>query len=291
MVTALDYSPGAPALVASAAKTGVGTALNPASDVWFTLNHGILTEIFHPFVDTACTRDLELLVTDRQDFFSEEKRDTRSQVTYLSDGVPAFRLINTCEQGRYRLEKLILTDPWRPTLLQQVQFVPLKGELTDYSVYVLLSPHLGNQGGDNSAWIGDYKGVPMLFARRNGLRLALACSAPWRKRSAGFVGMSDGWQDVSQHKQMDWSYERADHGNVALTGEVDLATSGGQFLVALSFGRDEGEAGYPRGRACCRAWRSLERNTCGGGPIGKKTCCRSKVRNSIRRICITSAPR
>ena len=128
---------------APAAKTGVGTALNPASDVWFTLSHGILTEVFHPFVDMACTRDMELLVTDRQDFFSEEKRDTRSEVTYLSDGVPAFRLINTCEQGRYRLEKTILTDPWRSTVLQQVQFVPLKGRLADYSVFVLLSPAPG----------------------------------------------------------------------------------------------------------------------------------------------------
>lgn len=43
---------------------------------------------------------------------------------------------------------------------------------------------------------------------------------------------------------MDWSYERAEHGNVALTGEVDLEASGGQFLFALSFGRGEGEAGY-----------------------------------------------
>ena len=251
MATAFNHPPGAPGSAAHwapSAKTGVGTALNPMSDVWFTLSHGNLTEVFHPFVDMACTRDLGLVVTDRQDFFSDEKRDTRSQVTYLSDGVPAFRLVNTCEQGRYRLEKLVLTDPTRATVLQHVQFVPLKGKWADYSIYVLLSPRLGNQGADNTAWVGDYKGVPMLFAKRNGLALALACSAPWKKRSAGFVGTSDGWQDLSQHKQMDWSYERAEHGNVALTGEVDLEASRGQFLLALSFGRDEGEAGY-RARA------------------------------------------
>lgn len=251
MTTTSDYPPGAPGIPArwaSSAKTGVGTALSTDSDVWFTLSGGILTEVFHPFVDMACMRDLQMLVTDRQDFFSEEKRNTQSQVNYLSDGVPAFRVNNTCEQGRYRFEKLVLTDPKRPTVLQQVRFVPLKGQLADYSVYVLLNPHLDNQGSDNTAWIGDYKGVPMLFAKRNGVALALACSAPWRKRSAGFVGTSDGWQDVSQHKQMAWTYDRAEHGNVALIGEVDIEACGGQFLFALSFGRDEGDAGH-RARA------------------------------------------
>ena len=75
-------------------------------------------------------------------------------------------------------------------------------------------------------------------------RCALACSAPWKNRSAGFVGISDGWQDLSRHKQMEWSYERAEQGNVALTGEVDLEASGGEFLFALSFGRDEIDAGF-----------------------------------------------
>ena len=35
------------------------------------------TEVFYPFVDTACTRDLGLLVTDGKEFFSEEKRGHR----------------------------------------------------------------------------------------------------------------------------------------------------------------------------------------------------------------------
>ena len=51
-------------------------AQRPASRVWFTLSHGILNEIYYPRVDQACTRDLGLIVTDGQDFFSEEKRHT-----------------------------------------------------------------------------------------------------------------------------------------------------------------------------------------------------------------------
>ena len=43
----------------------------------------------------------------------------------------------------------------------------------------------------------------MLFAQRGRLALALACSVPWLKRSAGFVGASDGWQDVSAAQEDD----------------------------------------------------------------------------------------
>ena len=39
-----------------------------------------------------------LIVTDGRDFFSEEKRDADSE--WLADGVPAFRLVNTCRQAR-----------------------------------------------------------------------------------------------------------------------------------------------------------------------------------------------
>ncbi len=236
--------PGIPPRWTSSAKIGAGTALNTASRVWFTLSHGIVNEIYHPRVDQACTRDLGLLVTDGKKFFSEEKRHTQSQVAYLAEGVPAYRLVNTCGEKRYRIEKEILADSKRDTVLQRTRFVPLQGAREDYHLYVLLAPHLSNRGSGNTAWVGDYKGVPMLFAERGGNALALACSAPWLKRSAGYVGASDGWQDLMRHKQMTWTYTRAENGNVALTGEIDLQTSGGNFVLALGFGLNPAEAGH-----------------------------------------------
>ena len=241
-------APGIPPRWTSSAKSGVGTALNPASRVWFTLSHGILNEVYYPRVDQACLRDLGLIVTDGRTFFSEEKRHTHSQVAYLADGAPAYRLVNTCAQGRYRIEKETLADPRRDVVLQRVRFTPLQGALEDYHLYALLAPHLGNRGAGNTAWVGDYKGTPMLFAERGGSALALACSAPWLKLSAGFVGFSDGWQDLARHKQMTWNYARADHGNVALTGEVDLQASTGEWVLALGLGRNPAEAGQ-RARA------------------------------------------
>src|SRR5262245_56304767 len=172
--------PGFPARWTSSAKSGVGTALSPANHVWFTLSHGILNEVYYPRLDLACTRDLGLVVTADDGFFSEEKRDAGSEVSWLEEGVPAFHVRNTCTRGRYRIEKVILTDPHRDVLLQQTRFVPLVGNLADYRLHALLAPHLGNRGAGNSAWVGDYKGVPMLFACRDGTALALACSPPWK---------------------------------------------------------------------------------------------------------------
>jgi glucoamylase len=241
-----SMAPGWPGIAArwtSSAKAGVGTALNLTSRVWFTLSHGIFDEIYYPRVDQACTRDLGLIVCSGETFFSEEKRHTRQAIEAPTPGVPAYKLTNTCLEGKYRIEKEILADPKRDVVLQNTRFTPLQGGLEDYRVYVQLAPHLGNEGMGNTAWIGDYKGVAMLFAERQGTALALACSVPWLKRSAGFVGASDGWQDLNYHKQMTWIYTRAENGNVALTGEVDISQSGGTFLLALGFGANPFEAG------------------------------------------------
>jgi len=95
--------PGIPPRWTSSAKSGAGTAIDTQSRVWFTLSHGIVNEVYFPRLDQANTRDLGLIVTDRRDFFSEEKRDTRSQVEPLAQGVPGYRVTNDCLQGRYRI--------------------------------------------------------------------------------------------------------------------------------------------------------------------------------------------
>jgi glucoamylase len=154
-----------------------------------------------------------------------------------------YELTNTSTDGRYRIEKEVLTDPWRNVVLQKIRFIPLQGSLRDYRLYALLASHLANFGYGNTGWVGDYKGTPMLFAQRDSCALALACSAPWLKRSVGFAGTSDGWKDLSQNFQMTWEYDRAENGNVALTAEIDLEACNGEFLLVLGFGGIWSEAG------------------------------------------------
>lgn len=236
----------------SGAKMGVGTALagsgGATSLVWFTLAHGIFNEVFYPRPDVPCIRDFGMIVTDGKEFLSEEKCHTRHEARYLAEGVPAYRLVNTCHQGRYRIEKTIYAHAHHHVVIQETRFVPLEGELNDYRVFALLTPHLGGCGSENTGWIGTWKGQHMLFARRRAYALALACSAPWANASVGFVGVSDGQQELQRYKELANTYEIAENGNIALTGEVDLSACNGKFVLALAFGETPAEAGH-RARA------------------------------------------
>ena len=76
-MTTLLLAPGKPGIEprwTSSAKIGVGTAMTGACNMWFTISHGIVNEVYFPRIDIASIRDMELLVTDGKDFFSEEKR-------------------------------------------------------------------------------------------------------------------------------------------------------------------------------------------------------------------------
>ena len=289
--------PGIPARWTSSAKSGVGTALGAASRVWFTLSHGILNEIYYPRVDSACTRDLGLIVTDGASYFSEEKRHAHSEVSLLAPGVPAFHLRNTALDGRYRIDKDVLTDPVDATSsLQRVRFVAAgRDRRRTIALYALLAPHLNNHGAGNTAWVGDYKGVPMLFAERDGYALALACSAPWLARSVGFVGSSDGWQQLRAHGRLVTTYERAENGNVAMTGEIDLAASSGEFVLALGFGATPAEAGQHAVSSLITGFDAIEADVHRGAgssgtargtrPVARPIRRRARSSISARRCC------
>lgn len=262
--------PGSPPRWTSSAKDGVGTAIGAGSRVWFTLSHGIFNEIYYPRIDRACTRDMGLIVTNGRDFFSEEKRHAETRTEFLEPAIPVFRVTNTCRQGNYRIEKEILADPWRDAVLQRTRFEPLQENQGPYRLHVLLAPHLGNRGAGNTGWLGDYKGRPMLFAERDGIALALAASVPWNGRSVGFVGQSDGWQDLSRHKTLTWSFERAENGNVALVAEIAWDEPPDHaFDLVLGFGITWAEAAQRASaslfdgfgelkRAYLRGWRSYQ---------------------------------
>ena len=135
-------APGAPGLEprwTSSAKSAVGTALGSDSRIWFTISHGILDEIYAPRLDSACTRDFGLIIT-ANGYFSEEKRDTHNHIEMIEEGVPAFRLVNTAKDGRYRITKTIFSDPLREVVLQDVYFEALEGTLSDYAVHAIIAP-------------------------------------------------------------------------------------------------------------------------------------------------------
>jgi len=244
-------APGAPGeepVWTSAAKSGVGKAINAGSDVVFTISHGIVTEVYYPREDIACIKEIGLVVTDGKDFFSDEKLHTRNDTKMMSNGVPVYRIVNTCLKNKYAIIKEVITDPFHNTLLQRITFRPAENN-TSLNLYALVSPHINNSGNDNNGSIGNYKGINMLFANKDGLTIAVACSEPWLKRSVGYAGASDGRKDLQQHKQMRWEYDNAENGNIVLTGQIDISQRN-EFILAVGFGGTKTEAGN-------RVWSSL----------------------------------
>lgn len=235
-----------------AGKDGVGTALShhgPSdSRVWFTLRDGAFTEIFYPSADLPAVRELRLVVTDAAGRFIDERFDTRQEIRWTELGIPAFDLTNTARDGSFRIEKNALAHPQHDSVLQSTRFVPLVGTLDNFRVFVYLAPQLNDQGKENTAWIDRHRGMQMLFASQSTYALAMACSAPWLTASAGYVGRSDGLSDVRRYGSLRHAYERAESGNVALIGEVDLRACDGRFTIALGFGTGASEAAH-RARA------------------------------------------
>lgn len=232
--------PGLPPMWSPGGKTGVGTAINEHSNVWFSLSHGIVNEVYFPRVDTASIRDMGLIISDGNGYFSEEKTDTNSVVSWFEPGVPGFRLTNTAKNGKYKITKQVITDPNRDSLLVSHTFTVLEEGLK-LNLYNLLAPHLANQGYGNSAWVEEKDGQLTLLAQREDCVLACLCNYPFLQASAGYVGLSDGWQDIKQHKILTNQYSLAKDGNVALVSQIDLAKSH-EFVISIGFGSDRAEA-------------------------------------------------
>ena len=220
----------------SSAKDGIGTAYSASAPVWFTLSHGIVNEIYFPHVDTPNTRDLQFLITDGETFCHEEKRDLDHLTEYPEQNALLYRLTNTERTGRYRIIKEIIVEPHSSALI-----IHTRVEISDTSlreklrIYVLLAPHLNGTGKNNSARWHDIGGRKIIHAWRDPIHLALGCTPGFTRRSVGFAGTSDGWQDLMGNFKMDWEFDTAEDGNIAVLGEIDLST-GLEFTLAVAFG-------------------------------------------------------
>jgi glucoamylase len=220
----------------SSAKDGVGTAYNTASGVWFTLSHGIINEIYFPHVDLPNTRDLQFLITDGESFCHEEKRDLIHRIEYPEQDALLYRLINSDREGRYRLVKEIIVDPHSSVLLMHTRLDVLDPKLQGkLHLYALLATHMKGTGKNNSAKLCGVGGRKLIEAHREDIDLSFGCLPDFVRRSVGYVGFSDGWQDLMDNFKMDWEFDQVVDGNIALMGEVDLS-DGMEFTLGVGFG-------------------------------------------------------
>ena len=216
-------------------KDGVGTAYSGGSRIWFTIFQGVITETYFPTVDRPQLRDLQYLVTDGETFFHEEKRHLQTRVERGSAHALYFSVTNSDPAGRYSIIKEIITHPHHACLLQKTRIEGSDDFLSKLRLYVLCAPHLEVGGWNNNGYVKEIGGRKLLVAEKHGTWLVLGTTVPFSRLSCGYVAASDGWTDLAGNFQMDWEFDEAPDGNIALTGELDLKGRR-EFTTGLAFG-------------------------------------------------------
>jgi glucoamylase len=227
--------PGIPPRWTRSAKDAIGTARSAASRVWFTISRGVVNEVYYPTVDQPQIRDLQYLITDGTSFFHDERRQTNVETEYLNHDVLGVMVRNNDTEGRYTIEKEIITDPNRACVLIRTKVIANPEVLPRLRLFALLAPHLDVGGWGNYGHVAVQSGREVLVANKGGVWLALAATIPFVRRSCGYVGRSDGWTDLATNLVMDWDFDAAEDGNIALTGQLDLAVAQ-EFVLGLAFG-------------------------------------------------------
>ena len=230
-------------------KDGIGTAASSGSTLWFTIAKGIVTEVYYPTIDLPQIRDLQYLATDGATFFHDERRGCENMHETISSGALGYRITNTSHPTpggqTYQIVKQVISTPSSPCLLVHTRLSvphPLKEKL---KLYALLAPHLDGTGYQNSGWAADTPYGKILVAQSQHCPrtwLAMAATIPFLQCSCGIVGVTDGWQDLQGNAVpgnrpfiMDWSFDSAINGNIALTGQLDISKAD-EFVLALAFG-------------------------------------------------------
>jgi glucoamylase len=234
---AAQTAPGAPgdnAVWTPADKDGFGTSTTTTSKVWHTLESGRLTEVYYPDLNTPSIRSLDFIVSDGKTFAQRDSTAANRSVELADSRSLTYRQIDE-EPGRFRITKTYVTDPARNALLVNVHFESLNGKAL--ALYALLDPGLGNDGMDDS---GSTNGAA-LVASDSGSPVASAMTATpaFTQTSSGYLGASDGWQDL-QDFRMDWSYDSAPNGNLVQTGKTVLngRRNSQDLTLAIGFGSD-----------------------------------------------------
>ena len=236
-VAATGPAPGGPGTAATwvpGDKVGFGTARGTASKVWYTLSRGKLSEVYYPRIDTPSVRDSQFLVTDGATFTDREDSDARSRVQLVDARSLTYRLTSTARSGAWRLTKTFVTDPRRSTVLEKVRFESLTGK--PLQLFLLHDPALDMTGDDDTGRSGP--GGSLLSSDGSSVASAVVSRPAMTATSSGYLGTSDGWQDLREDHRMDWTWTADQPGNVVQTGRLPLTGLRGhrRATVAIGFG-------------------------------------------------------
>src|SRR5271165_3913403 len=218
-------------------KTGFGTSYTTASNVWFTLQGGRLSEVYYPRIDTPSVRNLDFVVTDGQSF-AIRAQDASTSTRLVNPESLTYQIVSTDTANRWRLTTTYVTDPSRATLLIDVEFTSLNGR--PYQLYAVYQPQLNNphvEAHINESGVTDTQGKALLASDAQGqVASALVASPAFTETSNGYLGTSDGGTDLSQHFHLTTHYSSSPQGTVVQTGRLPLTGLADSRHVTLALG-------------------------------------------------------
>ncbi len=262
-------------------KDCLGTARNTTSKVWFTVAHGVLSDVYYPTADNTNVETLQYIVTDGSTFTDLQTRDTTYTVRELDEHSQALdcEVETTAKSGKYRIITDYLTDPMQNTVVMRVHFIALVGDVSAYRLYVRYDPSINGNGGGGSGNGGGDTGtidtstghtVPVAFdtvTTSNAFNRtyavpvysALNASAPFLQTSNGFAGQpSDGLVQLDAAHALTALFSQANDGNLVQTAQVDIAHYH-QFTLALGFGTSQIDAVNSTAASLSRSFRQIQR--------------------------------
>ena len=173
--------------------------------LWVTVGHGIVNEIYWPSTGGRSTATSASTSSARTaGSTSSGSAATRCRSRRLP-AAPHHR-----PSGRRLPASIdVLPDPRRDALLAPLCArwpLPARDRR---------APHLGATGHDNTAWVEDGALHAAIRARRPASPPTSRCQL-----SVGYVGASDGWQDLARNGRFTHAFRRAAEGNVAMTASL-----------------------------------------------------------------------
>ena len=219
-------SPGITPNWSVAKKVQVGTSFSDSSLVWFTNAQGVLTETYYPTIDRAQIKDSQLLVSDSKSFFIEERTQTLHDVQVLSPSM--VKLINKDLQNRFSIEHIYYTLNDHSLLVDEVT---INSYVDGLSYYTLVNTALNNTGLNDTAVVqtNGFK-----FSEGD-FQLNVYSTSDFEKMSVGYVGYTDGWQDLHDNFVMDYAFKKATNGNVAGMGKLKLPSKKGKYTFYIVY--------------------------------------------------------
>jgi glucoamylase len=216
----------------SAKKVQTGTSFNRKSLVWFTNAQGVLTESYFPTIDQAQIKDAGLLITDGKNFLVEERTNTLQKVEVLSPSL--VKLINRDHLNRFEVEHTFYTLTEKSVIVDEVTVRSFQDGL---NYYLLINSALNNTGYQDTGKVLDKQFV---FSEGE-TTLKVSSTIGFQKMSVGYVGFTDGFQDLQNNYVMDFQFPEAHDGNVAGLGHLALPAAKGEyrFYIVYSFENDD----------------------------------------------------